>query len=137
MPISLPPTREDNLWKRTCFEAFVQAHGAHSYCEWNLSPSTQWAAYAFDRYREGMHNLPGAVTPLIEARAERRRYELKATIDISEAPLPRDVLWSVGLSAVIETEAGLSYWALVHPSPQPDFHNAAGFVYEATPAEAS
>ena len=136
LPPARPPSREDNLWKHTCFEAFVQAHGAQSYCEWNFSPSTQWAAYAFDRYREGMRNQP-AVTPLIELRAERRRYELKATIDVSEAPLPRNVLWSVGLSAVIETGAGLSYWALAHPAPQPDFHNAAGFVYDAPPAESS
>lgn len=137
LPPGRPPTREDNLWKHTCFEAFVQAHGSHAYCEWNLSPSAQWAAYAFDRYREGMRNQAGAVTPWIETHAEPRRYELKATIDVSEAPLPRDVLWSLGLTAVVETAAGLSYWALAHPAPKPDFHNAAGFVYEAPPAETS
>ena len=33
------------------------------------------------------------------------------------------------MSAVIETDDGrLSYWALAHPAPQPDFHHRAGWT---------
>jgi hypothetical protein len=35
----------------------------------------------------------------------------------------------VGLTAVVEsTDGRLTYWALAHPSPAPDFHHADGFV---------
>lgn len=136
-PESRPPTREDGLWKRTCFEAFVQAPPSGAYCEWNLSPSSQWAAYRFESYRKAMAPLPGATTPRIETFVEPRRYELRAAIDLGPAAWPQGE-WRLGLSAVIEEAGGaLSYWALAHPSPTPDFHNAAGFVYEAPLAEAS
>ena len=29
-----------------------------------------------------------------------------------------------------ETDGTLSYWALAHPSPKPDFHHPDGFVLE-------
>lgn len=106
-----------------------------AYCEFNFSPSTQWATYGFERYRHGMRRLEEVGPPRIDIRAEPGRYELQATVDMAEAPLPRDGRWRLGLSAVIEdTDGGLSYWALSHPSPKPDFHNAAGFVYD-LPAE--
>ena len=36
---------------------------------------------------------------------------------------------AIGLSAVVEdADGGLSYWALRHPSAQPDFHLREGFV---------
>jgi hypothetical protein len=35
----------------------------------------------------------------------------------------------VGLTAVMErTDGRTSFWALAHPSPRPDFHDARGFV---------
>ena len=45
----------DELWKHTCFEAFIVARG-EEYFELNFSPSTEWAAYDFDGYRAGMRN---------------------------------------------------------------------------------
>jgi len=136
-PESRPPTREDGLWKHTCFEAFVQAPPASAYCELNLSPSSQWAAYRFDAYRQGMAPLSGATPPRIETLVEPRRYQLRAAIDLDAAAWPPGA-WRLGLSAVIEEAGGaLSYWALAHPSAKPDFHNPAGFVYEAAAAEIS
>src|SRR6266540_2290297 len=41
------------LWRHTCCEVFVRAKGADSYHEFNFSPSGEWTAYAFSRYREG------------------------------------------------------------------------------------
>src|SRR5687768_10522470 len=46
--------RADELWLTTCFEAFLRPHGETAYREWNFAPSTQWAAYEFADYREGM-----------------------------------------------------------------------------------
>ena len=48
-------------------------------------------------------------------------------LDSLSADYPRASL-RLGLSAVIETIDGFSYWALRHPIDKPDFHNADGFA---------
>jgi hypothetical protein len=54
------------------------------------------------------------------------------TVSIEMAGLPefvRPVALRAGLAAVIEDARGLlSYWALAHHSPQPDFHDPAAFT---------
>jgi len=45
LPAPTPPTRVDELWRHTCFEAFVGAPDREAYLEFNLAPSSQWAAY--------------------------------------------------------------------------------------------
>src|SRR5205807_335271 len=54
LPAAAASTRGDELWRHTCFEAFVRASSHAAYYEFNFSPSTQWAAYAFSSYRNGM-----------------------------------------------------------------------------------
>ena len=125
LPEPAVPARTDDLWKHTCFEAFLCAGDASAYIEFNLSPSTRWAAYSFTRYREGMANLDLPHPPRIETTTAQNGYTLTAEVPV---PLPAPP-WYVGLTAVIEEQGGrLSYWALAHPSPKPDFHNANGFV---------
>src|SRR5580692_9466014 len=43
MPIAAP-ARGDELWRHTCFEAFVGTAAGAAYYEFNFAPSTQWAA---------------------------------------------------------------------------------------------
>ena len=58
-PSQAEPGRADDLWRHTCFEAFVGGEGG-GYWEFNLSPSGQWASYRFDAYREGMRSWDGS-----------------------------------------------------------------------------
>jgi hypothetical protein len=127
LPSPQPPERTDELWRHTCFEVFVATPGG-GYLEFNFAPSTQWAAYRFDGYRAGMAALD-VPAPRIEARVEEGRYELSATAVLDHLPdLPHDAAWRVALSAVIEgTDGRRSYWALAHPSAQPDFHHPESF----------
>src|SRR5438045_24619 len=53
LPQPQPPRRADDLWRTTCFEAFLGT-GDGGYYELNFSPSTEWAVYRFDGYRAGM-----------------------------------------------------------------------------------
>lgn len=124
VPAPAYPERADELWKHTCFEAFVRG-GGEDYCEFNLSPSSRWAGYAFDGYRAGMRALQiGAIS--IETEADEDWYELAATVPPAESGR-----WRVALTAVIEETNGTkSYWALKHPPGKPDFHHADGFVLE-------
>lgn len=130
--LSIPPPvlgkQTDGLWRTTCFEAFVQSHDAPGYREYNFAPSTDWAVYGFDAYREGMAPLDAALGVLI--RPGRNPFILSASVF---APGPR---LRLGLSAVLEEKSGTkSYWALAHAPGKPDFHHPDGFVLElpATP----
>ncbi|WP_423604253.1 DOMON-like domain-containing protein [Sphingomonas sp. MS122] len=64
LPAAVAPGRADGLWRRTCFELFLRRRGEEGYFEFNFSPSGEWAAYRFDRYREGMAE-PVVATPRI------------------------------------------------------------------------
>ncbi|WP_292070087.1 DOMON-like domain-containing protein [Brevundimonas sp. UBA7534] len=113
----------DELWRTTCFEAFARTAGG--YVEYNLSPSGAWAAYGFDGYREGMRNL--AVPALfIVTRTAPGRFVLTTDVE-----LPEDATGAVGLTAVIERlDGSILYWALTHPSPEPDFHHRDSLAAE-------
>ncbi len=128
IPQRLPPQRAEELWKHTCFEAFIAPGTEHRYYELNFSPSTQWAAYEFSGYREGMRPLALAAPPQIAVVATAAELRVTASIELAtlpNAPWP----WRVGLTAVVEERSGnRGYFALRHPRDKPDFHDAAGFA---------
>ena len=126
IPPRTPPARADELWKHTCFEAFVRAPGGEAYWEFNLAPSTQWAAYGFSRYRQRGPD-PKTAPPAIQLKTAPR-LELSTRLDLSQLKGP----WQVALTAVVENRDGSrSYWSLRHPpGGGPDFHHSAGFVLE-------
>jgi hypothetical protein len=121
-------TRTDELWRHTCFEAFVQPEGGEGYLEFNFAPSTQWAAYRFSGYREGM--APAEMTPpRIETIATATALDLTVRLALPPGPC------RLALSAVIETIDGAkSYWALAHPPGRPDFHHRSSFACSLTEA---
>jgi hypothetical protein len=129
-PAPAEPERADELWKYTCFEAFIRPAGGEAYYEFNFSPSTQWAAYRFDACRAGMADAQSD-TPLIVVSSRDAHYELQVMLE-----LPPDARGAgrLGLSAVIEDTRGKSYWALAHAPGKPDFHHADAFAIE-LPAE--
>ncbi len=124
-----PPRINTQLWRHTCFEAFVAVDGQSAYHEFNFSPSGEWAIYAFSSYRQGSPLQDEAMRPRIAVRCGGGRLELDAALrlDAVFAMHPTASL-RVGLSAVIEADDGLSYWALRHRSGKPDFHDANGFA---------
>jgi hypothetical protein len=128
IPQRLPPQRAEELWKHTCFEAFIAPGMGPAYYELNFSPSTQWAAYEFDAYREGMRPLALAAPPQIAFVATAAELRVTASMELAtlpNAPWP----WRVGLTAVVEERSGnRGYFALRHPRDKPDFHDAAGFA---------
>ena len=129
LPARAAPERTDELWRHSCFEAFVMPKGGTGYFEVNLAPSTQWAAYRFDAYRQGM--APAQGDPGVEVTLGAQSLELRAVGRLAEAA---SAPWRVGISAVIEEAGGrISYWALAHPPGRPDFHHDAGFVVELSP----
>lgn len=120
-PARVAPVRTDALWKHTCFELFVKPAGRDGYFEFNFAPSTAWAAYRFDGYRDGMRELP-LDAPVIEPLGDG----VRVSIDLGGLP---DGEWRVAITAVIEEADGTkSYWSAEHGAGKPDFHADAGFV---------
>lgn len=123
IPAPRAPALGERLWQHSCCEAFVGPAGTAAYREFNLSPSGEWAAYAFQSYRQG--EPWRAPDPEIEVRSSGGELELQARI-----PAPPGRL-RLALCAVIEDGAGaLSYWALRHPAGKPDFHHPDAFALE-------
>ena len=115
LPSPASPDRADNLWKTTCFEAFIQSEG-EGYCEYNLSPSSRWACYRFDAPRDGMRTAPADV--VIHSEPGEKQFTLVASI---RATVPNPA--RVGLTAVIEEDDGvLRYWAVAFAPGKADFH---------------
>ena len=134
MPTIMAAARRE-LWRHTCFEAFLCASSGSEYYEFNFAPSTEWAAYWFSSYRSGMRVATEISAPTIEVRSSPDCYTLQASLELDRlSALPRKVVWRLGLSALIEdTSGGKSYWALTHSPGKPDFHHADCFTYEFSP----
>jgi len=132
VPASRAPRVAGRLWEHTCCEIFIACKGMPAYYEFNLSPSGEWAAYAFNGYRSQRADEPHAdgLAPEVNVRGTAGMLELDAVIRLdrlsavhSSSPL------SLALSAVIEDNDGdLSYWALRHPPGKPDFHHVEAFA---------
>ena len=125
LPKSAEPAPADGLWQTTCFEMFVKAAKTERYREHNFSPSYQWAAYDFDRYREGMTAVEIENPDIVVFRDIPSQFWL--TVEhVADAI---NTASAIGLSAVIKERDGTkSYWAIRHPSGKPDFHHADCFA---------
>lgn len=135
--LQLPPQRRsahtDGLWQHTCFEAFVRASGVRNYVELNFSPSSEWAIYGFDDYRQGMTAVEPQHAPKIICR--RRENRLEADVDVHLIGLVPRAELQLGLATVLEDLQGcISYWALAHAPGNADFHHDAGFALRLGPA---
>lgn len=127
IPEPKPARRTDELWKHTCFEAFLRAAEGAGYQEVNVAPSSEWALYSFDDYRQGMvpTNVPQPPAIHIDRTADRLTIDVQ--IDLKVLPPSR----ALALAAVLEDDGGsLSYWALKHAATKPDFHHPDGFTLE-------
>jgi hypothetical protein len=122
------PMRRDELWRGTCFEAFLPEGEGPAYWEVNLAPSGDWNVYRFTDYRKQM-SQPEVEAPRIRLDRGLGFLRLEATWSLPKLGLERRYR-SAGLTAVIQNGERIEYWALAHKNPQPDFHRAESFVFK-------
>lgn len=129
LPAPGPPLPKDELWRRTCLEAFIRPGSARAYYEFNLSPSGEWAAYGFDDRRSGMRPI-SIPTPETTSSQGAGVFTLRASLDLSTVPdLAAALPWRLNIAAVTEDLSGAhAWWALSHPSEAPDFHHPDAFT---------
>lgn len=133
LPAGKAAQRADDLWKTTCFELFAKPMRGEAYFEFNLSPSFEWAAYGFDRYRAGRRPLALRFDP--EITITPVGFFLGAELDLE---MLGEADAHLGLFAVIEERDGTkSYWSLAHPPGKPDFHHPDCFILELPAADAA
>ncbi len=137
--LRIPPERTaqrvDELWKHTCFEAFLRTDDSPGYYELNFSPSGEWSAYRFSAYRHGLAPADGVGVPTTSVLASDTALRFEASIPVAairECMSPQsEVPLRIALAAVIESHDGkLSYWAQHHAAAKPDFHHPDAFVLE-------
>jgi hypothetical protein len=142
VPSVCQPQRRHELWRHTCFELFARLDNEPGYCEFNFSACGDWAAYQFDNYRgtrrdAAQRPIEVSVQTLGVAQIQlRARVDLASAFAIDTSALER-ADWRLNCAAVIESiDGSLGYWAVHHPQPQPDFHDAAGFCVALSGASA-
>lgn len=127
-PAMAAPAFRDELWRHSCVELFA-AGPAASYREFNFSPSREFAAYDFDICRGAMRAVSLDEAPTVSWRAQAHRITLDVQLPVRWLPHCEAPSRALALAAVIEQRDGsLSYWALRHPGPLPDFHHRDGFI---------
>jgi hypothetical protein len=122
------PARRQALWEETCFELFLAPRDRPEYWEFNLAPAGHWNVFHFDSYRQGMAAEPAwAALPLA---VERRPQSLLLALelDLSLIISPGTPLEAAVAAVIKSADGGLSYWALTHNGPRPDFHRRDSFT---------
>ncbi len=132
--------RRDELWKETCFEAFLPHASADAYLEFNGAASGDWNCYSFRGYREGMNPVPvnGASPPKIlsltrSAKEIELRYSLPMAVvkqGFFSLGLGSIDLDPIGLTLVLNCRSATTYWALSHDGVKPDFHLRSSYHYD-------
>ena len=122
------PTRQYDLWDRTCFEFFLRLKDTSKYWEFNLAPTGDWNVFRFPIYRQDIaeemsfKDLPFKVM-------QNEYLRLNINIDLDRI-IDREQNLDVAITTVVEQDRQLSYWALVHPAQEPDFHHQDSFLIE-------
>lgn len=122
------PERRRELWEETCFEFFLTSPARRGYWEFNLSPAGHWNVFRFDAYRAGMKDETAFEALPFSVSNRPGLCEVSARIDlvglgIAAAP------WQLAIATVVAEPGGrVTYWALSHPSSQPDFHHPEAFL---------
>lgn len=117
------PKKAFGLWERTCFEIFLKRANTTEYIEFNFSADMEWSCFHFDDYKVGMKDYQGAKILGLKFDSKNHTFEATWTFD------SLDDSFDCGISSVIQTnDLKKSYWALNHPSLNPDFHDFRSFT---------
>jgi hypothetical protein len=122
--------RRTGLWEETCCEFFLAVQDSPRYWEFNLSPAGHWNVYRFASYRQGM--VTETAFTSMPFRVQNQPGSLRLALELDLQKIVRaDQILTVAVAAVLKLAGGgVTYWALNHGGPQPDFHRRDGFILE-------
>lgn len=124
------PERRDGLWQATCFEAFWAEAGAEPYWELNLSPAGHWNLYRLDGYRQGLAEEQAFSSLPFQIHHGPAELVLVVELPLPPALGPQTPLELAITAVLAQADGNVSFWALVHPGSEADFHRRDGFLLE-------
>jgi hypothetical protein len=130
IPAATSPDRQRHLWETTCFEFFLSMKNDQQYWEFNLSPAGHWNVYRFDEYRQGMKEETAFTAMPFSIQAEPDALSLALKLNLSSMVSATQILEMAIATVVKHKDGTLPYWALKHPSKEPDFHRREAFMIQ-------
>lgn len=122
------PSRQDELWRETCFEFFLAIKDDPGYWEFNLSPAGHWNVYRLTDYRQGMAGETAFNSLPFNVQRKANSLSLSLEVNLDAIALPEQPL-EVGITTVIkDIEGQVTYWALAHTETDADFHRRDSFL---------
>ncbi|MCE3010142.1 MAG: hypothetical protein LW875_05980 [Proteobacteria bacterium] len=115
-------SRKHELWKHTCFEAFLRPSGLNQYFEVNISPGLGWNVYEFESYRAPQP--PRESEALVPEKILWKDCVLEAHFRHS---------WTTGISleaslcSILKISDQTFYFSQKHEGQKPDFHQPESF----------
>lgn len=117
--------RQDELWKQTCFEFFLNPVGEKKYYEFNFGLNPVWNCYVFDSYRNPQP--PKASTDFEILKFSWTGTRLEVSLQ-NRSPYKK---FNIGITAVIKDKKDQThYFALKHAGEKPDFHLQNSFILQ-------
>ncbi len=116
---------QDELWKETCFESFLNPEGQSLYYEFNFSWKPAWQCYVFDEYRKPQppQKTKDFILQSMDWDVSQKKMQVKV---LNQSPYRK---FRVGLTAILKQNKDVThYMALAHKGTQPDFHLAESFT---------
>lgn len=119
-------SRQDFLWRHSCFELFIGVKNHDLYREINLSRSNAWQAYQFEEYRYPEDSPPQQASDIELISLNNTRFGITAVLDINPFLHQHNLKMKdlfIGTTSVINTATKPLLFAMQHSTVPPDFHN--------------
>ena len=115
-------TREDELWKKTCFELFIAQKNSLSYYELNISPSNTWNFYSFSDYKTDMKEETSVSEPSIHSYKIQTQYRLSFEFNFYEKIIEKELIFN--LAVILLDAKGLRhFYSINHKEGKVNFHD--------------
>ena len=114
--------RADELWRATCFEAFVKNLNSKEYWELNIAPNGSWNLYRFSDYREDMQEESRVLTPKVLFKQERDKVRVSIKVDFMEKLFDERVDFNLAL-ILLDMEGKRHFFTLNPKEGVADFHD--------------
>jgi hypothetical protein len=119
--------RQDEIWKSTCFEFFLNPMYSQNYYEFNFGLQPAWNCYQFLHYRQPQ---PAQRSSDFEFLSMSWQAKTK-TIQVQVCNNSRFKKFKVSLTAIVKDKKGEThYFALKHAGLRPDYHLLESFTIQ-------
>ena len=115
-------TRENELWKKSCFELFIAQKSNPAYYELNISPSTNWNFYSFADYKREMKEEENVSEPSIYSSKIDNEYRLSFEFDFYQEIKERELIFNLAV-ILLDKKGVRHFYSINRKEGNVDFHD--------------